>query len=109
MTLVLSDCSSWYPSDFRAKCHDLTQILHSAQVTTMSHNGEMGVLPDFEQPPVVEVAMSLQFKPLESLGASHLGLLWAELRRKGLSRAEDHGELERAFEDFRATPARRAG
>lgn len=75
----------------------------------MSHSGEMGVLPDFEQPPVVEVALSLQFKPLESLGTSHLGLLWAELRRKDFSRAEDHGELEPSFEDFSATPSRRVG
>jgi uncharacterized protein (TIGR04255 family) len=57
-------------------------------------------LPDFERPPVVEVALSLQFKPLELLRSSHLGMLWGVFRNSGYLRTEDHGELEPAFEDF---------
>lgn len=37
-------------------------------------------LPAFEKPPVVEVAASLQFDPIESLHAMRLGLLWARYR-----------------------------
>jgi len=60
-------------------------------------------LPDFEQPPVVEVAISLQFMPLESIRSSHFGLLWNVFRKQGFSRTEDHGELAPAFEDLSAT------
>src|SRR5438552_8588615 len=33
-------------------------------------------LPDFDNPPVIEVVCGMQFKPLGSLLAPHLGLLW---------------------------------
>ncbi|HEY1342948.1 MAG TPA: hypothetical protein VGF59_35845, partial [Bryobacteraceae bacterium] len=61
-------------------------------------------LPDFENPPVLEVAMSLQFKPLDLLRTPHFGLLWATLRRHGFTRIEDHGELEPVQEEFHAKP-----
>jgi uncharacterized protein (TIGR04255 family) len=60
-------------------------------------------LPDFEQPPVVEVAISLQFKVLELLRGPYLGLLWDVFRKEGYSLVEEHGELEPAFEEFDAT------
>ena len=59
-------------------------------------------LPEFDQPPVVEVAISLQFKVLEPLRAPYLGLLWSVFRKEGYSRVEEHGELEPAFEEFEA-------
>jgi len=60
-------------------------------------------LPEFDRPPVVEVAISLQFKVLEGLRAPHLGLLWSIFRKEGYTRVEEHGELEPAFEDLQAT------
>ncbi|MGD0619184.1 MAG: TIGR04255 family protein [Bryobacteraceae bacterium] len=60
-------------------------------------------LPEFDEPPVVEVAISLQFKAFESLKAPHLGLLWRLFREEGYSRVEEHGELEPAFEEFEGT------
>jgi uncharacterized protein (TIGR04255 family) len=57
-------------------------------------------LPEFDEPPVVEVAISLQFRAFESLKAPHLGLLWRVFREQGYSRIEEHGELEPAFEEF---------
>jgi len=59
-------------------------------------------LPHFERPPVVEVAISLQFNPLEKLRSPHLGLLWERFRSEGLPITEDHGELEPAFEELEA-------
>jgi uncharacterized protein (TIGR04255 family) len=41
---------------------------------------ERGDLPDFRDPPVVEVALSLQFSPLKALRTPQLGLLWASFR-----------------------------
>ncbi len=35
-----------------------------------------GMLPQFERPPLIEVALSAQFEPLESLSVPQLGLLW---------------------------------
>jgi uncharacterized protein (TIGR04255 family) len=66
-------------------------------------------LPEFENPPVVEVAISLQFKPLELIRAAHFGILWESLRREGFSRIEDHGELEPAFEEFGPRSSGRVG
>jgi uncharacterized protein (TIGR04255 family) len=37
-------------------------------------------LPDFESPPVNEVALGVQFEPLERLQTAHLGLLWSRFR-----------------------------
>jgi len=66
-------------------------------------------LPEFENPPVVEVAISLQFKPFELIRAAHFGILWESLRREGFSRVEDHGELEPAFEEFGTKSGGRVG
>ena len=33
-------------------------------------------LPEFEKPPVIEVVCGVLFKPLESMLAPHLGVLW---------------------------------
>ena len=66
-------------------------------------------LPDFGKPPVVEVAVSLQFKPLELLRSAHIGLLWDVFRREGFKRTEDHGEIEPAFEEFEGKPTPRVG
>jgi uncharacterized protein (TIGR04255 family) len=57
-------------------------------------------LPEYEAPPVAEVVISLQFKPLESLRSSHFGLLWAQLRERGFSISEDHAELMSVPEEF---------
>jgi uncharacterized protein (TIGR04255 family) len=66
-------------------------------------------LPDFESPPVVEVAISLQFKPLDLLRSSHFGLLWQAFRTEGFTRTEDHGEIGAKFEDFEGQPMPRVG
>jgi uncharacterized protein (TIGR04255 family) len=66
-------------------------------------------LPEFEQPPVVEVAISLQFKPLELLRSAHFGLLWEHFRAEGLTLIEDHGELQPVFEQFGAEGVPRVG
>jgi len=39
-------------------------------------------LPSFEKPPVVEVVMGVQFHPLDSLLAPHLGLFWETVRNE---------------------------
>ena len=66
-------------------------------------------LPEFDEPPVVEVAISLQFKALESLRSPHFGLLWDAFRAAGYSRIEEHSALEPAFEEFEASPAPKIG
>ena len=37
-------------------------------------------LPDYKRPPVTEVAVSIQFAPLEELTAAHVGLYWARIK-----------------------------
>ncbi|MEX2151715.1 MAG: TIGR04255 family protein [Gemmatimonadaceae bacterium] len=40
--------------------------------------GATRLLPEYEKPPVVEVACSIQFEPINELHAGRLGLLWGE-------------------------------
>ncbi len=40
----------------------------------------MSRLPDYGKPPVVEVAMGVQFAPIELFSAAHVGLYWATIR-----------------------------
>src|SRR5438477_13086670 len=61
-------------------------------------------LPEYSEPPVVEVAISLQFEVFESLRSPHFGLLWEKFRSEGYSRIEEHGELAPAFEEFEQVP-----
>src|ERR1019366_2809582 len=69
----------------------------------------MTPLPEFEHPPVIEVAVSLQFEPLDTMRSVHLGSLWPALRSMGFNAVEDHGALEPEIEDFEVAPAPRVG
>lgn len=54
--------------------------------------------PDFGQPPVVEVALSVQFEPLP-LQTKHLALLWEKCRAE-FPEWQDHAPIPPAFEAF---------
>jgi uncharacterized protein (TIGR04255 family) len=62
-------------------------------------------LPEYDNPPVVEVVISLQFKPLEHLRAAHFGVFWQSLKSEGFSKVEDHGELAPAIETYETPSA----
>lgn len=54
-------------------------------------------LPSFKSPPLHEVALSVQFEPLQSLGLVQLGLLWSEFRGR-FPQIEEHGPIETIVE-----------
>ena len=56
-------------------------------------------LPDFENPPLVEVALSLQFDALTKLQTPQLGSLWAEFRGR-FPKTEEHPLLDSVIERF---------
>ena len=56
-------------------------------------------LPDFDRPPLEEVALSVQFGPLRGLTTAHIGLLWQEYRPH-LPRIEEHAPLDPVLEHF---------
>ena len=56
-------------------------------------------LPDFRRPPLVEVALSLQFEPLARLTTAHIGLLWQKYRGQ-LPLIKEHPPLDPVLEDF---------
>jgi uncharacterized protein (TIGR04255 family) len=60
-------------------------------------------MPDYTDPPVVEVALSVQFEPIASLHTTQIGLLWQEFRDR-FPTVEEHPPLEPVFERFGATP-----
>lgn len=60
-------------------------------------------LPDYDDPPVIEVALSVQFERLEKLRSPHLGLLWSEFQ-KDFPLFEDHAPLQSVIETFGVRP-----
>jgi uncharacterized protein (TIGR04255 family) len=56
-------------------------------------------LPDFADPPVIEVALSVQFESLSGFGTPHIGLLWSEFRNE-FPRTEEHPPRPSVIERF---------
>lgn len=65
-------------------------------------------LPEFEQPPVIEVALSVQFDRIEGLRTPQLGVIWQTFRDR-FPRFEEHPPLEPAFERFGLKSGAEAG
>lgn len=65
-------------------------------------------LPEFEHPPIIEVALSVQFEPLKSVRIAHLGLLWGEFRER-YPRAQEQNPIANIVEQFGATPSPHRG
>ncbi|MBI4192475.1 MAG: TIGR04255 family protein, partial [Betaproteobacteria bacterium] len=65
-------------------------------------------LPDFRNPPVGEVVLSLQFSPIPGFQATHLGLLWSRFRTK-YPKSETYPPIDPVIEQFgtRPQPAQR--
>jgi uncharacterized protein (TIGR04255 family) len=56
--------------------------------------------PNYKNPPVAEVALSVQFEPLNLMKTGDLGNLWSLFRKSGFSRTEDHRPLDAFDERF---------
>lgn len=56
-------------------------------------------LPDFENPPLTEVAISVQFNSLTQLQAPQIGLLWSKYRDR-FPNTEQHKPLDPLIESF---------
>lgn len=65
----------------------------------MSPNPNSVDLPDYERPPVVEIALSMQFAPLSRLRNIHAGLIWNELK-PAFPKYQEHPALPPVFEVF---------
>src|ERR1035438_10399713 len=57
-------------------------------------------LPDFANPPVAEVVLSVQFEALSRMRAAHFGLFWARIRDR-YPRTEERPALETRSEERR--------
>ena len=65
-------------------------------------------LPEFDNPPVVEVALSVQFAKLDSLGVPQLGYVWQSFKDR-FPETEEQPPLEAVFEQFGPKPGGRVG
>jgi len=65
-------------------------------------------LPKLLHPPIVEVALSVQFEPLTELHAAHFGLLWERFRRR-FPKTLEQAPINRVIEEFDARPRPDAG
>lgn len=55
--------------------------------------------PEFDNPPVVELVLDVQFQPISALDAPRLGLLW-QIFRSDFPQVEQHGPLTPLVERF---------
>lgn len=62
--------------------------------------------PDFSDPPVVEVALSVQFESLNKLRTPQLGVLWQKFRNH-FPITEEHAPLDAVVEQFGARRVRK--
>lgn len=58
----------------------------------------MHALPDYGKPPVIEVAMGVQFAPLKALSVAHVGLYW-ETIRDTFGRCQEQPPIPHVVED----------
>lgn len=65
-------------------------------------------LPDYETPPVIEVVIGAQFRPIAGFLPTHHGLFW-ELVRSEYPKVEAVAPLSPAYEQFGAIPTDDAG
>jgi uncharacterized protein (TIGR04255 family) len=65
-------------------------------------------LPEFDNPPVVETVLSIQFEPLPLVRTAHLGLLWNQYGDI-FPTTEERPPLNQVSEQFPETPVVRAG
>lgn len=63
-------------------------------------NSESKNLPSFKNPPLLEVALSVQFDPIQSLQATQLGVLWSSEYREKYPHTEQHPPIAAAIERF---------
>jgi len=76
-------------------------VIHVAKDRERSAQSVIGSsgLPDFAQPPVDEVALSIQFAPIPGLNMGHFGLFWERLRAE-YPRFEAHPPITNVTEQF---------
>lgn len=65
-------------------------------------------LPNFENPPLAETVLSVQFEALRGFGTAHLGLLWNEFSH-AFPQTEDQAALAPIIEEFSEGPRPRLG
>lgn len=65
-------------------------------------------LPDFADPPVVEVALCVQYEPLTALHTPAMGLLWREFRDR-FPNVEEHAPLDPGIERFGVRAPKKGG
>ena len=63
----------------------------------------MHPLPSYENPPVVEVALSVQFEGPQTLRTPELGLFWQGLRDR-FPKLEEHPPLDSVIGQFGRLP-----
>lgn len=72
-------------------------------MTRATAPGEIGTLPDFEAPPVVEVVLSVGFQPLDRLGVITQAELWRTKFRDSLPKVEEQPPYEIPIESIGST------
>jgi len=85
--LLLPDGYNWYRRDLIGCCKTVSTMIKP--------------LPEFKNPPVTEVAISVQFDRLD-ITNTQMGLVWQRYRQR-FKRIEEKPELDPEFENFGLT------
>jgi len=74
-------------------------LVQPTKVLDMDRN-----LPDFDNPPVVEVVLSLQFEPLDRLRTPQMGAFWSKIKGD-FPQSEEHPSIDPVIEEFNGSEA----
>ena len=74
----------------------------------MPTNEDPHGLPDYEEPPITELVLGVQFEPLPKLLAPQIGLFWADMRKE-FPEVQQQPALEPVVERFGVKQAQVAG
>jgi uncharacterized protein (TIGR04255 family) len=84
----------------------ILKVAETGDPLLSDHGRESDDLPEFQRPPVVEVAVGLQFTRVSGLRGAHLGIFYEQLRATGfqLATIEEFPTLSPVLEAFSPVP-----
>lgn len=92
--------ANWYKQDrWRVVVGATRNVMKASPASVAMPSFAEFKLADFDNPPVVETVLSLQFEKLTALQSVHLGLFWSKLKDQ-YPRVEQRPPLPSAIEQF---------
>ena len=97
---VLARLAGYWFEARQARAQQYHDRHYREQRVTVAEAGGAERMPHFRRPPVVEVALSIQFEAITALKAVHIGVFWDRYLREQYPTAEEVPALPLTLESF---------